>query len=129
MSTYLTIKNDENHPNLKTTMPKKKSKGIATGDTICFVVGSKDSAGVNNLRVYTGKICHSGYLWHVTPHGHSGICHHGERRMSRLLYTVANKSQMKASTKLRMTLSLHAPSICNKVTNDTFPSIAEDQII
>ena len=42
---------------------------------------------------YTGKLCHSGYLWHVAPHGHSGICHRGERRMSRPLYTVANKSQ------------------------------------
>ena len=26
-------------------------------------------------------------------------------------------------------MSLHAPSICNKVTNDTFPSVVEDQII
>ena len=44
------------------------------------------------ISVYTGKICHSGYLWHVAPHGHSDICHRGERRMSRPLYTVANKS-------------------------------------
>ena len=40
---------------------------------------------------YTGNICHSGCLWHVTHHGDSGICHRGERRMSRHLYTVANK--------------------------------------
>ena len=38
--------------NLKIAMPKIKSKGITTGDIICFVVGSKDSAGVNNLRGY-----------------------------------------------------------------------------
>ena len=28
-----------------------------------------------------------------------------------------------------MALSLHPPSICNKVTNDTFQSVVEDQII
>ena len=42
-----------------------------------------------DLSIYTEKISHSGYLWHVTPHGHNG-----KRRKSRPLHTVANlKSQ------------------------------------
>ena len=66
-------------------------------------------------------------MWHLMATVASATC--GERRMSRPLYTVANKSQMKALIKLQMTLSLHVPSICNKVTNDMFPNVAEDQII
>ena len=66
---------------------------------------------LENELVSTGKKCHFGYLWFVKPHGHSDIC------------------QSDISHKLQMTLSLHAPSICNKVTYDTFPSDAEDQII
>ena len=39
--------------------------------------------------------CDTLLQWHVTPHGHSGICHHGKRRMRRPLYTVSNKSQIR----------------------------------
>ena len=75
--------------------------------------------------------CISHHFWkmHVTTHAHSGICHFGKRKMSMPLHTVANKSQMNALIKLRMTLSLHVPFICNKVRNYIFSSAGEDQII
>ena len=79
---------------------------------IIFGVEGKD---LSMYIGYTGKIYHFGYLWHVTPHDHSGIYHHGKRRMSRTFITVANKSQMHL--------------LCINVTNDTFPSIAKDRII
>ena len=68
----------------------------STFQSLCEFVGDCFGQRYFSEGAYTGKICHSGYLWHVTPHGHSSICHHGERRMSRPLYTVANKSQTKA---------------------------------
>ena len=50
MSIYLTIKNKK-HRNPRTTMPKKKalfSLVEEAGETICFVVENKGSAGVKN---------------------------------------------------------------------------------
>ena len=46
-----------------------------------------------------------------------------------LPYTVANENQMKAQTTLRMVPSTTCPSLCYKVTDDTFSNIVEDQII
>ena len=57
----------------------------------------------------------------VLFYNYLSISHYGENRiMSRPLYTVPNKSQIKALIKLQMTLSLHAPSSCNEVTHNKF---------
>ena len=58
---------------------------------------SKKGDDPDSLQVeYTHeRTCHHLLLWHVMPHGHSGICYHGKRRMSRPLYTGANKSQIR----------------------------------
>ena len=48
--THLTIQNEDDSK-LKTATPEKK---VLFGDTICFVVGSKYSAGVNNIIMKMG---------------------------------------------------------------------------
>ena len=72
----------------------------------------------------TGKMYCSRYLWHVTHHGHmaSATVARGESVGIWTPWQIS-QCQMKAKIKLRMTLSLHAPSICNKVTNNTFKAL------
>ena len=55
--------------------------------------------------------------------GFKAVVHCGKQKSNEGLDKIANDT-VTTSYKL-----LNAPSMCNKVTNDTFPSVAEDQII
>ena len=50
------------------------------------------------------------------------------RGMRRCLYTVANKKSNEDLSKIASdpVTTIHALSTCNKVTNDTFPSVVEN---